>query len=279
MLAEKPTQPKTLSQKALDRKSTKPIMEKRRRARINNSLSELKNLILDALKKDTSRHSKLEKADILEMTVKYLQNLQRQQINGDPNSLIKFRAGFSECANEVSRYLAQYSESNQVDSTLRIRILSHLANCIQTTPNPTLTQSTNGHIYPVNIEVPSLASSSSSLNNTNHIFNKGVPLVPTRLPTGEIAFLLPQTNINGQIEDHHSPISPCTSTSPQFSLSQRSLINVLGSAGILSPASSDRSCSSPQSAATTSSSSSHFHFNNFAPIKHESDDSRVWRPW
>lgn len=34
--------------------STKPIMEKRRRARINNSLSELKNLILDALKKDVS---------------------------------------------------------------------------------------------------------------------------------------------------------------------------------------------------------------------------------
>lgn len=38
----------------LSLQSTKPIMEKRRRARINNSLSELKNLILDALKKDVS---------------------------------------------------------------------------------------------------------------------------------------------------------------------------------------------------------------------------------
>ena len=52
-----------------DRRSNKPIMEKRRRARINNCLNELKTLILDATKKDPARHSKLEKADILEKTV------------------------------------------------------------------------------------------------------------------------------------------------------------------------------------------------------------------
>lgn len=86
-------------------------MEKRRRARINESLGQLKTLILDALKKDvslndhmfvvmltldsceyqlnhrhfvlqSSRHSKLEKADILEMTVKHLRNLQRVQMSG-----------------------------------------------------------------------------------------------------------------------------------------------------------------------------------------------------
>ncbi|NXS84111.1 HES1 factor, partial [Erpornis zantholeuca] len=62
--------------------SSKPIMEKRRRARINESLGQLKTLILDALKKDSSRHSKLEKADILEMTVKHLRNLQRAQMTG-----------------------------------------------------------------------------------------------------------------------------------------------------------------------------------------------------
>lgn len=88
-------------------------MEKRRRARINESLGQLKTLILDALKKDvsfpiraphvcqpehervrltrcvslpqSSRHSKLEKADILEMTVKHLRNLQRAQMTGKQN--------------------------------------------------------------------------------------------------------------------------------------------------------------------------------------------------
>uniref|UniRef100_A0A8D2QH38 BHLH domain-containing protein n=1 Tax=Zonotrichia albicollis TaxID=44394 RepID=A0A8D2QH38_ZONAL len=56
---------------------------KRRRARINESLGQLKTLILDALKKDSSRHSKLEKADILEMTVKHLRSLQRAQMTGE----------------------------------------------------------------------------------------------------------------------------------------------------------------------------------------------------
>ncbi|XP_011836748.1 PREDICTED: transcription factor HES-1 [Mandrillus leucophaeus] len=78
-----PDKPKTASE---HRKSSKPIMEKRRRARINESLSQLKTLILDALKKDSSRHSKLEKADILEMTVKHLRNLQRAQMTGEGGS-------------------------------------------------------------------------------------------------------------------------------------------------------------------------------------------------
>ena len=57
----------------LDRNISKPLMEKRRRERINKSLGELKNILLEALKRDASTCSKLEKADILEMTVKYLQ--------------------------------------------------------------------------------------------------------------------------------------------------------------------------------------------------------------
>lgn len=43
------TQPKP------DPQSSKPVMEKRRRARINESLAQLKTLILDALRKDVSR--------------------------------------------------------------------------------------------------------------------------------------------------------------------------------------------------------------------------------
>ncbi|XP_041697089.1 transcription factor HES-1-like isoform X2 [Coregonus clupeaformis] len=91
-----PDKPRTASE---HRKSSKPIMEKRRRARINDSLGQLKTLILDALKKDSSRHSKLEKADILEMTVKHLRNMQRLQTTG-------------------------------VNTEIRTRLLSHLAGCV-----------------------------------------------------------------------------------------------------------------------------------------------------
>ncbi|KAI8502302.1 hypothetical protein Bbelb_198900 [Branchiostoma belcheri] len=59
--------------------SSKPIMEKRRRARINESLNQLKTLILEAQGKGTPSHSKLENADILDMTVKRLRELQRRQ--------------------------------------------------------------------------------------------------------------------------------------------------------------------------------------------------------
>lgn len=106
-------------------------MEKRRRARINHSLNELKSLILDALNKDPSRHSKLEKADILEMTVRYLKNMERQQmaveIARDPQVMNKYRAGFSECATEVSRYV---SRIDGVDDGLKRRLIGHLTGCV-----------------------------------------------------------------------------------------------------------------------------------------------------
>lgn len=58
-------------------------MEKKRRARINDSLEALKQILLDSKtalkgstgKKNGQRTAKLEKADILEMTVAYLQYL------------------------------------------------------------------------------------------------------------------------------------------------------------------------------------------------------------
>ena len=69
-----------MSQKALERKSNKPIMEKKRRARINHCLNQLKALILET-DNERSRHSKLEKADILEMTVRYLQTLRAYNLH------------------------------------------------------------------------------------------------------------------------------------------------------------------------------------------------------
>ena len=59
-----------------ERAISKPLMEKRRRDRINKSLNELKAILIDALRRDQNSCSKLEKADILEMTVAYLQSIQ-----------------------------------------------------------------------------------------------------------------------------------------------------------------------------------------------------------
>ncbi|XP_005873293.1 PREDICTED: transcription factor HES-1 [Myotis brandtii] len=175
-----PDKPKTASE---HRKSSKPIMEKRRRARINESLSQLKTLILDALKKDSSRHSKLEKADILEMTVKHLRNLQRAQMTAalstDPSVLGKYRAGFSECMNEVTRFL---STCEGVNTEVRTRLLGHLANC--------MTQ-INAMTYP---------GQPHPVLQAAKVFG-GFQVVPA--PDGQFAFLIP----NGAFA-HSGPVIP-----------------------------------------------------------------------
>jgi len=63
------------------RKIRKPLMEKKRRARINDSLEALKKMLLKntiAFAGCSGRPTKLEKADILEMTVRYMETLQNR---------------------------------------------------------------------------------------------------------------------------------------------------------------------------------------------------------
>ncbi|KAI5711116.1 hypothetical protein M8J76_002116 [Diaphorina citri] len=166
--------------KAELRKSNKPIMEKRRRARINNCLNELKSLILEAMRKDPARHSKLEKADILEMTVKHLQNVQRQQLSvavaSDPTVLQKFKSGFGDC--------------------VKSRLLNHLNSCVsglqQVTPF-SLPSSTTAPPPPVTL--PPAPSLLEDVNNNEasarlQMISSGIQVIPSRLPTGELALLL-----------------------------------------------------------------------------------------
>ncbi|XP_036163451.1 transcription factor HES-4 isoform X4 [Myotis myotis] len=123
--------PNRLRSAAAHRKSSKPVMEKRRRARINESLAQLKTLLLDALRKESARHSKLEKADILEMTVRHLRSLRRgpaaAALGADPAVLSKYRAGFSECLAEVHRFLAARED---IPADVRSRLVGHLAACL-----------------------------------------------------------------------------------------------------------------------------------------------------
>lgn len=61
---------------------------------MNKSLGKLKTLILDAFKKDSYRHSKLEKAEILKGTVKHLWNLQRARMTAALRTVLGKHFGF-----------------------------------------------------------------------------------------------------------------------------------------------------------------------------------------
>lgn len=65
----------------MSRKKRRGVIEKKRRDRINSSLSELKRLVPSAFEKQGS--AKLEKAEILQLTVDHLKTLHAKGKNED----------------------------------------------------------------------------------------------------------------------------------------------------------------------------------------------------
>ncbi|XP_005878840.1 PREDICTED: transcription factor HES-7 isoform X3 [Myotis brandtii] len=63
-------------------KMLKPLVEKRRRDRINRSLEELRLLLLERTRDQNLRNPKLEKAEILEFAVGYLRERSRVEPPG-----------------------------------------------------------------------------------------------------------------------------------------------------------------------------------------------------
>ncbi|TSK31492.1 Hairy/enhancer-of-split related with YRPW motif-like protein [Bagarius yarrelli] len=114
----------------LARKKRRGIIEKRRRDRINHSLSELRRLVPSAFEKQGS--SKLEKAEILQMTVDHLKLLHAMGSKGyfDARALaVDYRTlGFRECVGEVVRYLSSL-ESTDSSDPIGARLVSHLSQC------------------------------------------------------------------------------------------------------------------------------------------------------
>ncbi|XP_043341837.1 transcription factor HES-2 isoform X1 [Cervus elaphus] len=106
------------------RKSLKPLLEKRRRARINESLSQLKGLILPLLGRESSRYSKLEKADILEMTVRFLQELPPSSgPTAAPTPSDSYREGYRACLARLARVLPT---CHVLEPAVSARLLEHL---------------------------------------------------------------------------------------------------------------------------------------------------------
>lgn len=146
------------------------------------------------------------------MTVKHLQNLQRQQSTisqmADTNVLNKFKAGFTECANEVGRFPG-------IEPLVKRRLLQHLNNCINGVNNPApkmdtpiaphQSQTNNTvqvHILPSPPSSPQqeplvIQSSQISANANGYYLSNGsgagIQLIPTKLPNGSVAFVLPQS--------------------------------------------------------------------------------------
>lgn len=110
------------------RKVIKPQLERKRRARINKCLDDLKELLVECMQQNGQSNVKLEKADILEVTVQHLRKLKsdpQQQIACNNHIVNKqsFRNGYIQAANEVSHCLASLPK---IDITFGTKLMTHL---------------------------------------------------------------------------------------------------------------------------------------------------------
>lgn len=247
------------------------------------------------------RHSKFEKADILEKTVKHLQDLQRQQLiltqAADPSNLNKFKAGFVECAAEVSRFAG-------IDPVVKRRLLQHLSNCmtgvkqseassglVHILPSPPsspdqMSVDKMGGRHPITLTAATTTASITAQNSTgqltpqqqmqggqsfNHITlssngyflsngngGVGVQLIPTKLTNGNIAFVVPPNGLQFQPHQQQQLQQPPSNTPlPMLIPIPNRQQQTSNSASSDSTSASNNSNHSTGSSSTNNSTSSH----------------------
>ncbi|XP_012340537.1 protein hairy [Apis florea] len=203
--------------------ANKPLMEKRRRARINQSLAALKALILDSARLENTKHSKLEKADILELTVRHLQ---RQRSLAQPG-LSRYKAGYQDCSREVSRYLDApdiiTGNTTPMDPAVKQRLLRHLDSCVSeldldlgsrpdsglgSSPGSVTDRVTgSGSPGPLEHHVPSTAHCSTSLNPVGLIKAEIPDIEPARPDSSTTAGDENNNNSNSSSNGNSRPTS------------------------------------------------------------------------
>ncbi|KAM9852051.1 uncharacterized protein ACBR49_005159 [Aulostomus maculatus] len=102
------------------RKMLKPQIERRRRERMNRSLESLKTLLLPEME---TRQRRVEKAEILERTVVFLQNSAKDPSAGGQK--LSFQGGFSTCMQRAAEFLGPEGKrlrlGEAVDATFAAR--------------------------------------------------------------------------------------------------------------------------------------------------------------
>ncbi|XP_067620018.1 enhancer of split mbeta protein [Eurosta solidaginis] len=184
------------------RKVMKPMLERKRRARINKCLDELKDIMVECLTQEGEHITRLEKADILELTVEHMKKLRAQKqlrlgVSGvgavhDPKLTIaeSFRAGYVHAANEVSKTLAALPGVNVDLGTQLMGQLGHRLNYLQVVvpsmPLSGVPQPLN-HFVPTTQTTPTAAhfysSVSSSSSSSSERSTTSSPVVITPPPS------------------------------------------------------------------------------------------------
>lgn len=144
-------------------------------------------------------------------------------VNTDASVLGKYRAGYSECVGEVTRFL---STCEGVNTEVRTRLLGHLAACLTQinavnffTPHPAggaalgLGQTAAAQSPASAPQMPCKSSSAMHASPDAMKLYGGFQVVPT--PDGHFAFLVPSTALmplSPQSSHHMSPVAPAVTS-------------------------------------------------------------------
>lgn len=217
-------------------------MERKRRERINTSLSDLARLLTEAhmVKTEAGKATKLEKADILELTVKHIRNLKSQDSaqskeentegqEETKKSSSSYQEGFTRCMRVVEQSLKKAGKES-----LKERLLTHLNTCLQTLQPPPTSPDSSDDVQvpsrdaekadrhsetpsPLGVKPESAGGSIKQEGATGSASGEvahRLTLVPTRLPSGSVAFVV-QGGIDPNLllpQDCNVNLSPTTLT-------------------------------------------------------------------
>ncbi|KAK3536232.1 hypothetical protein QTP86_000144 [Hemibagrus guttatus] len=105
----------------LNNKLRKPMVEKMRRDRINSSIEQLKSLLVPEFL-NQQPDSKLEKADILEMTISFLRQQNQQPAFSSSSAAVN--QGFSRYVHDIVHFLSK----EEVKTQSQRKLLNHFQN-------------------------------------------------------------------------------------------------------------------------------------------------------
>ncbi|XP_042878128.1 protein hairy-like [Penaeus japonicus] len=173
------------------RRIRKPIMEKKRRDRINTCLDELSSLLQEerTVKAKAGKAAKLEKADVLELTVRYWQSIMAVRTrgsspqlspSGEPIEDSGYLKGYKHCISIVDSLLGDCKEGGT--ETFRQGLLEHLSEKVQMMSPRQDEKKSEGEMD--SDAVKPLAETTMGCDT------QSLALIPTLLPDGALALLL-----------------------------------------------------------------------------------------
>ncbi|XP_059167363.1 transcription factor HES-4-A-like [Physella acuta] len=113
------------------RKGKKLLAEKKRRARINNCLMQIRDIVCEGDEEKDTDLDKMEKAEILEKTLEVLTRLRHDYSKTQTTNTfstrramaVRYASGFSSCAEESIRYI---QSSRLVPAEVKVQLQNHL---------------------------------------------------------------------------------------------------------------------------------------------------------